>query len=280
MPNHSAPTGTTQTHRRRDYRALSIALLLGSVLAVGYVVQRLPSSKEVPLLPKSAASHPPMQASDTPAPVELAEQQPFTATADPREDPAGHVREARENEIKNRFAQALAMLHARRWDDALTALHRLLQLDPNRPEAYTNMGFAYLGKQEYQLARDFFEDSLNLDPGQANAYFGAAIAYEGLDELETAMSGMRSFLHLVDEPDPNQLHVAQARSALWEWEARLGKGPWGPTKGIMPGLIEEQVRRDGRGVATMIQTEPVEGKEDAWRFEIKHSDRIPGLFKP
>lgn len=173
------------------------------------------------------------------------------------------------------------MLHAGRFDDAITALHRLLQLAPNMPEAYINMGFSYLGKQEYAMARDFFMGAIDIDPSRANAHYGIAIAYEGIGELESALGGMRGFLHLTDQIDPNQIHVARARSAIWEWESKLGRGPWGPTKGIPPGLTAEQILRvEGKGMGTLV---PIAGSEDengVKQFEIKHSDRIEGIFKP
>ncbi len=206
--------------------------------------------------------------------------QPFLPTADPREEPLQHQREAKQAEVALRFNQALAMLHAERFEEAKVALHRVIELDPRRPEAYVNMGFALLRTGDPSMALDFFLDAIDLNPGQANAYFGAAIAYEGLGDLQAAMSGMRSFLHLVDEPDPNQIHVAQARSALWEWEAKLGKGPWGPTQGVPPGLEPSQIRRDGLGTATMMPKWDTQQSDGSMEFEIRHSDRTPGLFKP
>ena len=110
----------------------------------------------------------------------------------------------------------------------------------------------------------------------ADAYFGYAVAAEGLGDLELALSGMRSYLHF--QQDPQQLKTAQARSSIWEWEAKLGRGEWGETRGIPPGFTAEELARDGRGAGTKI---PIPGTENEFgfsRYEIRVSDKIE-MFK-
>lgn len=108
------------------------------------------------------------------------------------------------------------MLHARQWDHAVTALHRLLELAPNMPEAHANMGFAMAGLENWTVARDFFEGSLALDPRQANAYYGLAMAMDALGDRAAARGAMRTYIHLSPAGDR---FVAKARAALWEWES-------------------------------------------------------------
>lgn len=138
---------------------------------------------------------------------------------DPRRDPKAHAAAAREQEIRRRFDQAVVMLHAKRYDHAVTALHRVLELAPQMPEAHVNMGFALIGLGRPKAARDFFDSATELAPGQANAYYGLALAYEGLGDLKLALSAMRSFLHVAKAED--EQYLRRARAALWEWEARL-----------------------------------------------------------
>lgn len=142
--------------------------------------------------------------------------------ANPEHDPALHAREARTAEIDARFKQAVAMLHAKQYEHAITALHRVLELAPDMPEAHVNMGFAMIGLKRYAAARDFFEDAINLRPAQVNAYYGLAEALEGLNDLEGALGAMRSYIH---RSRPNDPYVRKARAALWEWEKALGRKP-------------------------------------------------------
>jgi tetratricopeptide (TPR) repeat protein len=128
----------------------------------------------------------------------------------------------RMREIQERFQQAVMMLHAGRYDDAATALHRVILLSPRLAEAYVNMGYAMMGLERYAAARDFFLAATDLKPYQANAYYGLATALEQLNDLEGALGAMRTFIHLSPPDDP---FVRKARSAIWEWDTQLARGP-------------------------------------------------------
>ena len=137
-------------------------------------------------------------------------------------DPSGHAKQYRLAQIDERFQQAIAMLHAKEYDFAIKALHRVIELAPEMPEAYVNMGYALIGKQDYKAAADFFNGATELKPYQANAYWGLAVSLEQLGELEAALGAMRTFIHL---SPPNDPFLRKARSALWEWESTLKRGP-------------------------------------------------------
>jgi Flp pilus assembly protein TadD len=145
--------------------------------------------------------------------------EPLPATPDARRQTTAPPTTPRAAEVKQRFDQAVVMLHAKRYDEAATALHRVLALAPKMPEAHVNMGFALLGLGRAKAARDFFDTATELAPGQANAYYGLAMAYESLGDLRLALSAMRSYLHLAG--DESDAHLRRARAALWEWESRL-----------------------------------------------------------
>jgi tetratricopeptide (TPR) repeat protein len=127
----------------------------------------------------------------------------------------------REAELKRRFDTAVALLQARRYEHAATALHRVLELAPQMPEAHVDMGFAMLGLHKPALARAAFDRATVLRPTQANAYYGLALASEAQGELDVALGAMRSYLHLARDED--EAHLRRARAALWEWETRLAE---------------------------------------------------------
>ena len=141
--------------------------------------------------------------------------------ADPPAQRLEHQRTRQAAEVRARFEQAVVLLHAKQYEHAATALHRVLELAPALPEAHVNMGYALIGLGRHRAARDFFASALELRPTQANAYFGLALAEEGNGDLAVARGAMRSFLHLSRADDP---HRAKARAALWEWEAAPGRG--------------------------------------------------------
>ncbi len=123
-----------------------------------------------------------------------------------------------DKEVDRRFTQAVAMLHARRYEHAATALHRVLELSPWMPEAYVNMGFAMIGLEKYAAARDYFNQAIKIRAEQVNAYYGLAVALEGLNDLIGAIGAMESYIHLTKEDDP---YRPKAQAALWEWRAAV-----------------------------------------------------------
>jgi len=161
---------------------------------------------------------------------DLASLQPRNKVAaiDPAQHPRAHATAAREKEIAKRFQEAVMMLHAKQYDYAITALHRVIELSPRMPEAYVNMGFALLGLKKYKAAGDFFNSAIDIRPYQANAYWGLAVSLEGMKDLEGALGAMRTYIHLAPSDPDSQDYVRRARSAIWEWETRLKRGPLPP----------------------------------------------------
>jgi tetratricopeptide (TPR) repeat protein len=126
---------------------------------------------------------------------------------------------AHDAEVDVAFRQGVVMLHARRYEHALTAFHRVLKFSPEMPEEHANMGFALVGLGRHREARSFFEGAIGLRPRQINAYYGLALAAEGLGDLEAARGAMRTYVHLAPVGDP---HRRRAEAALWEWSGERG----------------------------------------------------------
>jgi len=144
----------------------------------------------------------------------------FSTTRAPEGGQAGATDRTRQ-EIHERFQQGVIMLHAKRHEHAMTAFHRVLELDPTMPEAHVNMGFALIGRERYGAARDFFDSAIALRKEQVNAYYGLALALDGLRDRAGAIGAMRAFVHLSRPNDPYQ---RKAQAALWEWEADREQG--------------------------------------------------------
>ncbi|MCB1888246.1 MAG: tetratricopeptide repeat protein [Rhodocyclaceae bacterium] len=125
-----------------------------------------------------------------------------------------NAQDQRNTELDQRFSQGVVMLHARRYDDAAQAFHRVLQLAPELPEAHVNMGFAMIGLKQWGTAHDFFNTAIELHPEQANAYYGLAICLEAMSDLPGAINAMQTYLHRGAADDP---YRRKAQAALWEW---------------------------------------------------------------
>lgn len=215
---------------KQDFEALTTILSVSAVLAIAALITTLPE------MSASTVARPAAQGYSIPAPLRQnphatapLRQNPHQAppsvmpapSAEASPQPKGPMTE-RERRITERFQQAVAMLHAKQYDYAITALDAVLAMSPNMPEAYVNMGYAFIGLEEYGPATKAFERAIDLRLNQYNAYYGLAVALEGLNEYEAALGAMRSYIHLAPPDDP---YITKARAALWEWEAQLGRVP-------------------------------------------------------
>lgn len=276
MNGSSQPASGT---KRRDYRPLGVTIAVVSVLAIGMLVEFMPGrGVEVPAAARteSAARQDGFAGLQQGAAAPRPENVPETASAQTGGNPAA---EQAMKEINALLRSAEKSIREKRYDEAIATLNRAGPMNPEHAPTYLTMGHALAGKRNYALARRYYEAAINFDPLYADAYFAHAAASEQLGELETALGGMRSFLHTVKNPDPYRLQVAQARSAIWEWEAQLGRGPWGATRGVPPGFTAAELRRDGKGTGTKM---PIPGTADAngmSQYEIKTSDKF-NIFKP
>jgi tetratricopeptide (TPR) repeat protein len=131
---------------------------------------------------------------------------------------ATHVQEKTAAEIRERFEQGVSMFNAKKYEEALKAFHRVLELSPDMPEAHVNAGFALLGLERYAVARDFFEGAIELRKNQLNAYYGLAEALGGLRDLQGALGAMNTYLHLAPLDDP---YRQKAALAISEWESQI-----------------------------------------------------------
>jgi len=134
---------------------------------------------------------------------------------------AMHAASKASEEVDRRFKQAVVMLHAKQYDNAVKSLHRVLEINPNMPEAYANMGFAMLGLKNFKAAHDFFEGAIELRATQANAYYGLGEALINLNDDEGSLGAMRTYVHLVGKDDP---FVEKARIRIAELNEKLGRG--------------------------------------------------------
>jgi len=177
-------SGAEGATSRRDRRWRAFAATAASIAVVGAIVAAWPHRHDERPAPQASASH---------------------------------ARERALKEVSARFEQGAVMLHAKQYEHALTAFHRVLQLDPKLPEAHVNAGFALVGLGRHAAARDFFNGAIELRPSQLNAYYGLAVALEALGDLEGARGAMRVYVHRAPAADP---YRRKAEAALWEWESR------------------------------------------------------------
>lgn len=141
-----------------------------------------------------------------------------------------HAQEKQRDEVARRFTEGVMMLHAKQYEHALTAFHRVLELDPQMPEAHVNAGYALLGMKRFEAAADFFDTATNLRPDQMNAYYGLGEALMALGNNQGALQAMEAYLHRSPPDDPFR---RKAQSAVWELRAAAeAAGKSSPLSGL------------------------------------------------
>jgi tetratricopeptide (TPR) repeat protein len=267
---------------RRDYRISALFSAILGTAVLGYVVNLLPERgvSAVAIAPVTLASR--ADLSDLPTPS-ADEQRSATASSEsmlaPAPAGAQKARAPQATETEKILQAAKAQIQAKHYDAAISSLHEARALIKQDPQSYLLMARALEGKADYDTARDFYAAAIDGDKYLADAYFGFATASEKMGDLEAAIGGMRNFLHVQPNADPQKLKIVQARSAIWEWESKLGRYEWGPTKGIPPGFTAAELRRDGRGVGIKIPLPETKQADGTMKYEIKHQDKFK-IFKP
>jgi tetratricopeptide (TPR) repeat protein len=270
---------------KRDYRKLAVVMMIMGTLLLGYALSLLPgrsistpASAPTPVVAATAAVQP--------KPADLSSLKPDSPKLDrsteefvPEPAKTAKNLDPKTTEINRILNEAIEKIKAKRYEEAISDLHQTREKIQSSPQSYLVMASALAGKKDFDTARDFYKAAIDKDPYLADAYFGFATASEALGDLKAALGGMRNFLHVQPNADPQKLRIVQARSAIWEWESQLGRGPWGPTKGVPPDFTADQIKRDGRGVGIKMQIPGTKQENGRSKYEIKHQDKFQ-IFKP
>lgn len=283
--NSPLPSAPRKRHKRNG---ATVAVLV-AILALGYVISLVPGrgvdvrhTKPGVAPDLALESRSPAAGFDTlqPAPHGRStrpetEPEPVLSvpTADPQKNPQAYARQVRDIQAKNLLGPVAAEIAAGRHKEAIAMLNRIRPSVQDMPEAYLHMGKALRGSGDPRTAMDFFLAAIDRDPTYADAYFEFATTAEELGDLESALGGMRSFLHMAKDRNPYRLQIAQARSAIWEIESKLGRGEWGETRGIPPGFTAEELKRDGKGVGVKMPIPGTERADGTTDYEIRANEK-------
>jgi hypothetical protein len=251
-----------------------VFVLVAAVGLIGFIVSRIPG-RGVEGVPVSAATSRAGFESISPLqPPAREEVEPDSAVAD-----ANSAQQEGDAATKV-LRRARSLIREKRYDDALDVLNAERPLLKENAEAYFLIGKILERKNDFNTARDFYNAALNRNPAMSEAHWGFATSSEALGDLESALGAMRSYLHTERDADPMRLRINQARAAIWEWESRLGRGPWGPTRGIPPGFVPEDLKRDGRGVGVKMPLLETLKPDGTMKSEVKSANKVQIYPRP
>jgi tetratricopeptide (TPR) repeat protein len=82
--------------------------------------------------------------------------------------------------IRNRLSSILINLN--RHEEALEILNRTVELAPDHPTPYTQLGRIYLVRKDFEKAKGAFEESIQINPFDPDIHMGVANAYAMLGD--------------------------------------------------------------------------------------------------
>ena len=106
----------------------------------------------------------------------------------------------------------VAHMRERRYDEAIGALLRAIDVDPGYARAYTHLGIAFSAKGDRQRAIEYHRRAIELDPGMATAYFNLAVDYHSTDQMSSAIDQLVRAVEL----DPEYVKAYKLLSQIYK----------------------------------------------------------------
>jgi tetratricopeptide (TPR) repeat protein len=100
-----------------------------------------------------------------------------------------------------------------KYDDAIAALRRGIQIDANRAEGYYNLGIVYRHRKELELAIQAYREATRINPRMPDAHYNLANIYFDREQYGLAVTHYHNALELRPnwEKARRGLEVAEAR---------------------------------------------------------------------
>lgn len=119
---------------------------------------------------------------------------------------------------KEHFQNAIRYYREKRPREAIEEYRKSIEMNPNNPVAYSNLGFLYYDIYELDRSLYYQQKALELDPQYANAHYGMAIVFTRMREVERARTHWKEYLKL--EPSGYYARRAKEELALLEREKK------------------------------------------------------------
>ena len=142
-----------------------------------------------------------------------------------------------EREMRIAFQKGVEHLRQKRFNEAASAFHRVLAIDPRQPEAHVNMGFALFELGDLKGARSFFYSAKTLDPRMDSADYGLALVLHAEGHRREAIVRMQRYADKLAPGDPNRLIALRRLS-----EMTLAAGAAADTRPPLPPLPGQSPR--------------------------------------
>lgn len=133
--------------------------------------------------------------------------------------------EAEPQNIGNAIGYGAALVQAKRYDEAVIVLSRIVASAPENATAHANLATALFQLKRFQEARAEYRWLVDKQPNLAAAYYFLAITHDQLGEYLDAMANYQQFLRLAD-PAVSRAEIDRVNLRLpsLQKQIRDGKG--------------------------------------------------------
>lgn len=154
-------------------------------------------------------------ASDPKNPVALAKLCTAFRVGDPAKalDYCRRASEADPNSVQPVVGYAAALVQAKRYDEAVIVLRRLISIAPSNSTARANLATALFQLKRYPEAKVEFRWLTDHQPERPIAYYFLAIIHDQLAEFPDAAANYQQFLRLA-EPESSKLEIEKVNLRL------------------------------------------------------------------
>jgi Flp pilus assembly protein TadD len=121
--------------------------------------------------------------------------------------------ESAPDEVEPVIGYAAALVQAKRYEDAVVVLRRLLSIAPDNITARANLATALFQLKRYAEAKVEFRWLTDHQPNQAIAYYFLAIVHDQLQEFADAAANYQQFLRTA-EPESSKLEIEKVHLRL------------------------------------------------------------------
>lgn len=138
--------------------------------------------------------------------------------------------------------KALASAHAslKNYDEAITGFKRVVELDPNDPDGYLNLGAALQDRGLYAEAAENYRRTLQLNPNYVNAHFNLGNALKHQRDLDGAIQSYQQTIQLSPNFADAHGELANALDEQSKYDAALPH--YETALKISPSAIQFEVR--------------------------------------
>lgn len=213
-PNSESVKGYRARVLALQGRAKDALALLNSIAQPGPEIVELKgqltaaTTTDIPALEKQVASEPANA-------VALSKLCDAFRASDPQKalDYCRRAAEAAPNDLQPVIGYGAALVQAKRYDDAVLILRKVLAIAPDNSTARANLATALFQMKRYPEAKTEFRWLTDHQPDQAVAYYFLGIVHDHLLEFPDAAANYQQFLRLAD-PESSKLEIEKVNLRL------------------------------------------------------------------